>query len=202
MNKMLLDPAIGVVEIVNATEAERIKTRFAGRRELAVAVLAVRYGDHGWQETGRSTSPIRPPAFAPVTPVDTAQTGLTGDQLTAAHSPAEALGALDRRFTADTPYLLVAQHAATEANVTGNTVRRSPAGVSPPRSRHRAGLGRCTTRATESCPVARRWEVARPPTFVDRVVLRWCSDVDDQSSMAGTESAPRRNGPATRHLLR
>jgi hypothetical protein len=43
---------------------------------------------------------IRPPAFAPVTPADTAQTGLTAGQLEQALTPAEALGALDRRLTA------------------------------------------------------------------------------------------------------
>jgi DNA polymerase-3 subunit epsilon len=50
-----------------------------------------------------------------VTPADTAQTGLISEQLSQAQAPAEALRALDRRFTAGTPYLLVAQHAATEA---------------------------------------------------------------------------------------
>lgn len=83
---------------------------------VEVAVLALRY-DGQWRETGRGTSLIRPPAFAPVTPAFTAQTGLTAEQLQAAPTPAEALAALDRRFTADTSYLLVAQHAATEANL-------------------------------------------------------------------------------------
>ena len=94
---------------------------------IEIAVLALRYGQGGWRETGRSTSLIRPPAFAPVTPADTAQTGLTADQLEKAPTPAEALGALDRRFTADTPYLLVAQHAATEANVIYNQREHCPA---------------------------------------------------------------------------
>ncbi|MEV4709588.1 3'-5' exonuclease [Actinoplanes sp. NPDC049316] len=83
---------------------------------VEVAVLALRY-DGQWRETGRGTSLIRPPAFAPVTPAFTAQTGLTAEQLQAAPTPAEALAALDRRFAADTSYLLVAQHAATEANL-------------------------------------------------------------------------------------
>jgi DNA polymerase-3 subunit epsilon len=45
------------------------------------------------------------------------QTGITAEQVAQAPAPAEALGALDRRFTAGTPYLLVAHHAATEAGV-------------------------------------------------------------------------------------
>jgi len=93
---------------------------------IEVAVLALRYGDSGWKETGRGTSLIRPPEFAPVTPADTAQTGLTADQLSTAPAPAEALGALDRRFTGDARYLLVAQHAATEANIIYNQREHCP----------------------------------------------------------------------------
>lgn len=44
----------------------------------------------------------------------------------AGSTPAEALGALDQRLTAGTPYLLVAQHAATEANVLHNQAEHSP----------------------------------------------------------------------------
>ncbi|WP_435112178.1 3'-5' exonuclease [Nocardiopsis synnemataformans] len=84
---------------------------------IEVAALALRYGEQGWTESGRSTSLIRPPAFAPVTFANTAQNGLTPQHFTAAPTPAEALGALDRRFTAHARYLLVAQHAATEANI-------------------------------------------------------------------------------------
>jgi DNA polymerase-3 subunit epsilon len=91
-----------------------------------VAVLALRHGDGGWQETGRGTSLIRPPEFAPVTPADTAQTGLTAEQLRTAPTPAEALAALDRRFRGDAPYLLVAQHAATEANIIYNQREHCP----------------------------------------------------------------------------
>lgn len=93
---------------------------------IEVAALALRCLDGVWRETGRSTSLIRPPAFAPVTPADTAQTGLTAEQLEAAPAPAEALGALDRRLTAGTPYLLVAQHAATEAGVIHHQAEHCP----------------------------------------------------------------------------
>jgi DNA polymerase-3 subunit epsilon len=92
-----------------------------------VAALALRHEADGWREVGRYTSLIRPPAFAPVTPADTAQTGLTPEQLRQAPTPADALGALDRRFTEDNQYLLVAQHAATEANLIHNQRRHCPA---------------------------------------------------------------------------
>lgn len=94
---------------------------------IEVAALALRYQDGEWTPVGRNTSLIRPPAFAPVTPAVTAQTGLTAEQLELAPSPAEALGALDRRFTADNRYLLVAQHAATEANLIHNQREHCPA---------------------------------------------------------------------------
>jgi len=92
-----------------------------------VAALALRYEDGGWTEAGRYTSLIRPPAFAPVTPADTAQTGLTPEQLHQAPTPADALGALDRRFSAGMQYLLVAQNAATEANIIHNQRGHCPA---------------------------------------------------------------------------
>ncbi|WP_028649038.1 PolC-type DNA polymerase III [Nocardiopsis sp. CNT312] len=84
---------------------------------IEVAALALRHEQGEWREAGRSTSLIRPPAFAPVTSANTIQNGLTPEHFTTAPTPAEALGALDRRFTADSRYLLVAQHATTEANI-------------------------------------------------------------------------------------
>lgn len=93
---------------------------------IEVAALALRHQDGGWRETGRSTSLIRPPAFAPVTPADTAQTGLTAEQLQQAPTPAEALRALDRRLTTGTPYLLVAQHAAIEAGIIHHQAEHCP----------------------------------------------------------------------------
>lgn len=93
---------------------------------IEVAVLALRYQQGAWQRVGASASLIRPPAFAPVTAADTAQTGLTAEQVSKAPSPAEALGALDRRFTPGTSYLLVAQHAATEAGLIHNQREHCP----------------------------------------------------------------------------
>ncbi|WP_327587147.1 3'-5' exonuclease [Nonomuraea sp. NBC_00507] len=94
---------------------------------IEVAALALRYDDGTWTEVGRSASLIRPPAFAPVTPAVTAQTGLTPKQVGQAPTAAEALGALDRRFAPDKQYLLVAQHAATEANIIHNQREHCPA---------------------------------------------------------------------------
>ncbi|MGI5293040.1 3'-5' exonuclease [Nonomuraea polychroma] len=84
---------------------------------IEVAALALRYESDAWTVGRQFASLIRPPAFAPVTPAVTAQTGLTAEQVSQAPGPAEALGALDRRFAVGKQYLLVAQHAATEANI-------------------------------------------------------------------------------------
>jgi DNA polymerase-3 subunit epsilon len=94
---------------------------------VEVAALALRYRHGAWERAGAFTSLIKPPAFAPVTPAHTAQTGITAEQVAQAPTPAEALGALDRRFTAGTPYLLVAHHAATEAGIIFNQREHCPA---------------------------------------------------------------------------
>lgn len=84
---------------------------------IEVAALALSYTPAGWAETGHFTTLIRPPDFAPVTWANTAQSGLRPEQFTDAPDPAQALGALDGRFDGQRRYLLVAQHAATEANI-------------------------------------------------------------------------------------
>jgi DNA polymerase III subunit epsilon len=84
---------------------------------VEVAALTLRWAHGAWTRSGNFTSLMKPPAFAPVTPAHTAQTGITAEQVAQAPAPVEALGALDRRFTPGTPYLLVAHHAATEAGL-------------------------------------------------------------------------------------
>ncbi|MEV0589411.1 3'-5' exonuclease [Nonomuraea sp. NPDC050310] len=94
---------------------------------VEIAVLAARYHEGAFRTVGRGASLIRPPAFAPVTPMFTAQTGLTAHDLADAPTPAQALGALDSRFTPDRRYLLVAQHAATEAGLIHHQREHCPA---------------------------------------------------------------------------
>jgi len=94
---------------------------------IEVAALALRFTSSTCTPVGRYQSLIRPPAFAPITPADTAQTGLRAEDLHQAPTPDEALGCLDRHFTPGTPYLLVAQHAATEANLIHHQREHCPA---------------------------------------------------------------------------
>ncbi|MEE1931525.1 3'-5' exonuclease [Streptomyces sp. TRM 70351] len=125
MGELTQDPAFRETTFVVIDFETTTPTGYPAQ-PIEVAALVLRCPDGRWSTTGRSESLIRPPAFAPVTPADTAQTGLTAEQLQTAPTPAEALGALDRRLTAGTPYLLVAQHAATEAGVIHHQAEHCP----------------------------------------------------------------------------
>ncbi|GAA3875305.1 3'-5' exonuclease [Streptomyces sedi] len=125
MGSLTEDPAFRATTFVVIDFETTTPTGFPAQ-PIEVAALALRCEDGAWKETGRSASLIRPPAFAPVTPADTAQTGLTAEQLQQAPTPAQALGALDRRLAVGTPYLLVAQHAATEAGIIHHQAEHCP----------------------------------------------------------------------------
>lgn len=126
MGRLMQDPAFLATTFVVIDFETTTPTGYPAQ-PIEVAALALRYQDDAWQTVGRSASLIRPPAFAPVTPAVTLQNGLTPEQLEHAPPPADALGALDRRFTGDNRYLLVAQHAATEANIIHNQSEYCPA---------------------------------------------------------------------------
>lgn len=83
---------------------------------IEVAALALTYRVGGWERVWAFESFMRSPAFAPLTPFDTRQTGITASMLADAPTAAEALAALDAHLTAG-PYLLVAQHASTEGGM-------------------------------------------------------------------------------------
>lgn len=94
---------------------------------IEVAALALRYGQDGWTRIGVSTSLIKPPPFAPVTSADTALKGLTPEMFEDAPAPVDVFGDLDRNFTPDSPFLLVAQNASVEANIIHNQSKHCPA---------------------------------------------------------------------------
>jgi DNA polymerase III subunit epsilon len=126
MGRLTEDPAFLATTFVVIDFETTTPTGYPAQ-PIEVAALALRYQAGAWKTVGRYASLIRPPAFAPVTSADTAQTGLTPEQVRQAPSPADALGALDRRFIAGNLYLLVAQQAATEANVIHNQREHCPA---------------------------------------------------------------------------
>ncbi|WP_316527572.1 3'-5' exonuclease [Kitasatospora brasiliensis] len=90
----------------------------AGRpaEPIEVAALALRADGGRLVEAGRFESLIRPPADVPVTPLDTAQTGITAALLADAAPAAEVMARLDANLTRP-PYRLVAHHASTEAGM-------------------------------------------------------------------------------------
>ncbi len=83
---------------------------------IEVAAVGLQFRDGTWQQTARFQALIRPPAHAPVTPADTAQTGITGAMVADRPAAGEVLGRLDARL-ANPPYLLVAHNAPTEAGM-------------------------------------------------------------------------------------
>jgi DNA polymerase III epsilon subunit-like protein len=70
-----------------------------------------------WAEVGRFTALMRPPPHAPVTAFDTTQTGITAAMVADAPPAAQVLAHLDAQLADDTPYLLVAHNAQTEAGI-------------------------------------------------------------------------------------
>ena len=126
MGSLTADPAFLATTFV-VVDFETTTPTGHPAQPVEVAALALRWAQGAWTRSGSFTSLMQPPAFAPVTPAHTAQTGITAEQVAQAPAPAEALGALDRRFTAGTPYLLVAHHAATEAGIIYNQREHCPA---------------------------------------------------------------------------
>ncbi|MBT0774217.1 hypothetical protein KIH74_35055 [Kineosporia sp. J2-2] len=125
MGRLTEDPAFLATTFVVIDFEATTPTGYPAQ-PIEVAALALRHRHGVWTEAGRSTSLIRPPDFAPVTPDVTAQNGLTPHQLRDAPHPAQAFATLDQRFAPGAPYLLVAQHAATEANIIYNQREHCP----------------------------------------------------------------------------
>ncbi|MFD2422419.1 3'-5' exonuclease [Amycolatopsis pigmentata] len=83
---------------------------------IEVAVQALRARNGKLERAAKWEALMRPPASAPLTTFDTAQTGITPQMLADQPPASEVLAELDRRFTAG-PYLLVAHHAPAEAKI-------------------------------------------------------------------------------------
>lgn len=114
MGRSLIDSLRDVTPVV--IDFEYTTPSGAKPGPIEVAVQALRARDGTLERTAGWESLMRPPDDAPLTPLDTAQTGITASMLAAAPPAAEVLAALDRRFTAG-PYLLIAHHAPAEARI-------------------------------------------------------------------------------------
>lgn len=84
---------------------------------IDVAAVMMRLDGITWTESGRFSALMRPPAHAPITPFDTAQTGITADMVADAEPAPAALARLDNLAMTGGPYLLVAHNATTEAGI-------------------------------------------------------------------------------------
>lgn len=84
---------------------------------IDVAAMQLRLVGINWAEVGRFSALMRPPPHAPVTPFDTAQTGITPAMVADAPGAAHVLAELDTHLVDGSPYLLVAHNAHTEAGI-------------------------------------------------------------------------------------
>ncbi|MGH8902236.1 MAG: 3'-5' exonuclease [Egibacteraceae bacterium] len=83
---------------------------------VEVAVVTLRDRGDGLAEVSRFCELIRPPAHAPITPLDTAKNGLRPDDVVDARLAPRVLADLDG-LLASPPYLLVAHNAHIEAGL-------------------------------------------------------------------------------------
>jgi len=99
----------------------------AGRspQPIEVAVLALRHRGAQLVESGRYTSLIKPPPFAPLTARDRAQTGITERDLASARSAPEVFAELDHRLAAP-PHVVVAHSAPVEAGMIARHAAHCP----------------------------------------------------------------------------
>ncbi|MGW6388978.1 3'-5' exonuclease [Streptomyces sp. NPDC055103] len=115
MGPLMADPAFTATTFV-VIDFEATTPTGHPAQPIEVAALALTCRDGRWGAEGEFESLMRPPDFAPLTPFDTQQTGITPAMLDQAPLPEQAMAALDSRLTGG-PYLLVAHHASTEGNL-------------------------------------------------------------------------------------
>jgi DNA polymerase-3 subunit epsilon len=83
---------------------------------IEVGAVLLRYDGARLVEVRRWEALIRPPAHAPITGVDFAQTGITAAMVADQPPAATVLARFDATLT-DPPYVTVAHHAPTEAGI-------------------------------------------------------------------------------------
>lgn len=84
---------------------------------IDVAAIMLRLGGTDWAEDFRFSELMCPPAHAPVTPFDTAQTGITSAMVANADPAMVVLAKLDTLVNLDAPTMLVAHNASIEAGI-------------------------------------------------------------------------------------
>ncbi|MDH6710485.1 DNA polymerase-3 subunit epsilon [Kitasatospora sp. MAA19] len=115
MDRLMQDPRFLDTTFV-VIDFEALTPTGRAAEPVEVAALALRADGGRLVEIGRFEELIRPPADVPVTPMDTAQTGLTAAMLATAAPASAVMARLDAHLSAP-PYRLVAHHAPTEAGL-------------------------------------------------------------------------------------
>ncbi len=84
---------------------------------IEVAVISLRAQGTELIEIARFTELMRPPSHAPITSMDTSQTGIAPHMVATMPPAGEVLAKLDAWLTPPQPWLMVAHHAPTEAGI-------------------------------------------------------------------------------------
>ena len=114
--RLIGDPDLAATTFV-VIDFEATTPTGARPEPIDVAAIQIRRTAGTWVEVGRFASLMCPPPHAPITPFDTAQTGITPAMVADALPAAVVLADLDTRLRDDTPHLLVAHNAHTEAGL-------------------------------------------------------------------------------------
>ena len=112
---LLSDPAVRETTFV-VLDFEGTTPRGYSPEPIELAAVGLRRAGDGWERVLTFSALMRPPAHAPLTGFDTAQTGITAAMLAGRPGAGAVLAEFDAGLTSP-PYLLVAHNAATEGGM-------------------------------------------------------------------------------------
>jgi DNA polymerase III epsilon subunit-like protein len=110
------DPELATTTFV-VVDFETTTPTGARPEPIDVAAIMLRFDGADWAQDSRFTELMCPPAHAPVTPFDIAQTGITAAMVANADPAVAVLAKLDTLVNPDAPNLLVAHNAAIEGGI-------------------------------------------------------------------------------------
>jgi DNA polymerase III epsilon subunit-like protein len=116
----LIDDANFQATTFHVIDFETTTPRGYPAEPIEVAMVSLRLRSGRLTETAQFTELMRPPPHAPVTALDTDQTGITKQMVAGCQSASVILARLDQILDAGQPELLVAHNAPTEAGVLYN----------------------------------------------------------------------------------
>lgn len=117
MDRSLLDDEEFRATTFHVIDFEATTPRGHRPEPIEVAVISLRAQGTELTEVARFTALMQPPSHAPITPMDTAQTGIAPHMVAAMPPADEVLAKLDACLTSPQPWLMVAHHAPTESGI-------------------------------------------------------------------------------------